>query len=83
MTSIQKFRVKLMDKYIVVYYYPIEFLNSLDLPGLPPHNLQLRVGLVIIMQQNLSQPKMCNGTRLAVKNIMKNLIEATIIIGKF
>ena len=50
-----------------VVNYPTEFLNSLDLPGLLPHNLQLKVGSVIIMLRNLNQSKLCNGTRLAVK----------------
>ena len=63
--------------------YPSEFLNYLDLPGLSPHDKQLKVGSVIVMLRNLNQPKLCNGTRLAVKKIMKNLIESTIIMGKF
>lgn len=66
-----------------VVHYPTEFLNSLELPGLPPHNLQLKVGVTIIMLRNINQPRLCNGTRLAVKNLMPNVIEATILTGKF
>lgn len=66
-----------------VVNYPIEFLNSLDLPGMPPHNLLLKVGSVIIMLRNLNQPTLCNGTRMVVKMLMPNAIKAMIIIGKF
>ncbi|XP_037948346.1 ATP-dependent DNA helicase pfh1-like [Teleopsis dalmanni] len=34
--------------------YPTEFLNSLDVPGLPPYNLQLKIGSVDIMLRNLN-----------------------------
>lgn len=53
------------------------------MPGLPPHNLQLKVGSVVIMLRNINQPRLCNGTRLAVKKLMSNVIEATIIKGKY
>jgi hypothetical protein len=63
---------------IAAVNYLTEFLNSLDLPDMPPHNLELKVGSPIILFRNLNPPRLCNGTRLVVKKLMKNVIEAII-----
>ncbi|CAD7001591.1 unnamed protein product [Ceratitis capitata] len=63
--------------------FPTEFLNSLELPGMPPHNLQLKVGSPIILLRKLNPPRLCNGTRLIIHKLMKDLIEARILNGKF
>ncbi|CAG9835156.1 unnamed protein product [Diabrotica balteata] len=51
--------------------------------GLLTHNLQLKVRLVVIMLRNINQPNLCNGTRLAMKKLLNNMIEATILKGKY
>jgi hypothetical protein len=49
--------------------YPIEFLNSLDLPEMSPHNLQLKVEFPVILLCNLNPLRLCNSTRLVIKKI--------------
>ncbi|KAF7283486.1 hypothetical protein GWI33_000515 [Rhynchophorus ferrugineus] len=66
-----------------VVNYPMEFSNSLELSGLPSRNLKLQVRLVVVMLRSINNPRPCNETRLAVKKIMNNVIEATIIKGKY
>ena len=63
-------------------YYPVEFLNQINLSGLPAHKLVLKKKLPIMMLRNLNPTNgLCNGTRLIIKNIYSKLIEAEISMG--
>uniref|UniRef100_A0A0L8GBF6 DNA helicase Pif1-like 2B domain-containing protein n=1 Tax=Octopus bimaculoides TaxID=37653 RepID=A0A0L8GBF6_OCTBM len=57
--------------------YLVEFLNSLDPQVAPLHYFQLKIGTLIMPLQNFSELR--NGTRLIVKKLTRNVIEATII----
>ncbi|XP_051168410.1 uncharacterized protein LOC127286139 [Leptopilina boulardi] len=62
---------------------PIEFLNSLTPDGLPPHKLSFKVGCIIMLLRNMNLVQgLCNGTRLVVKSLLRNVISAEIITGK-
>lgn len=61
--------------------YPLEFLNSIEMSGLPSHRLVLKIGSPIMLLRNINAPKMCNGTRLIVTRLMMHIIEAKIITG--
>ena len=53
--------------------YPVEFLNSLNLSGLPLHDTKLKVGAVVMLLRNLDPHIRCNGTRLIITAIHANL----------
>ncbi len=60
--------------------YPTEFLNALSPSGLPPH-IMLKIGAPVILLRNLDPTRLCNGTWLCIKQVLRHIIEATIITG--
>jgi ATP-dependent DNA helicase PIF1 len=47
--------------------YPSEFLNTLEVSGMPSHKLVLKIGAPVIMLRNLDPlVGLCNGMRLIV-----------------
>ncbi|GFV94464.1 ATP-dependent DNA helicase [Trichonephila clavipes] len=50
---------------------------------MPPHIQHLKFCVPTIISQNINQPELCNGMRLAVQKLMSNIIEATILTGPF
>ena len=60
-------------------HFPSEVLNKQDPPGLPQHELKIKVGCPIMLLRNLDAPKMVNGTRLIVRRLFPNCILAEII----
>ncbi len=62
--------------------YPLEFLNSQTLPGMPPFQLKLKVGAVVMSLRNLNiNDAICNGTRLIVKEMKNHVIKCEIATG--
>jgi len=63
--------------------YPTEYLNTIAASGIPPHELELKIGAIVIMLKNIiSRQGMCNGTRLIVGEIRDNVILVVIAARK-
>jgi len=64
-------------------HYPIDFLNSITPNGLPPHELKLKINCHVILLRNLDPNSgLCNGTRLMVRAMQSNAIDAQIVGGQ-
>ncbi|XP_057739820.1 uncharacterized protein LOC130956895 [Arachis stenosperma] len=60
----------------------VEFLNQIRCSGLPNHSLKLKIGVPIILLRNIDPAGgLCNGTRLVVRDLGRNVIGADIVSG--
>lgn len=58
------------------------YLHSLRLPRMPPHELHLKVGVIVILLRNSnSRDGLCNGTPLLVLKMTDNVIQARMLTG--
>jgi hypothetical protein len=64
----------------VITDLPPEVLNNMYRPGLPVHNLTLKVKALVMCMRNMSR-EVCNGTKLQVQKLHQNLIDCTILTG--
>ncbi|XP_042756598.1 uncharacterized protein LOC111896242 [Lactuca sativa] len=63
--------------------YPMEYLNSLNVSGVPPHYLRLKTGCPVILLRNIDPSNgLCNGTRLICRTFQRNVIDAEIVVGQ-
>ena len=54
-----------------------EFLNKQNFPGIPKHSLRLKVNAPIVLLRNVDPLNgLCNGTRMIIKKLHNNIIEA-------
>ena len=59
-----------------------EFLNTLDLPGMAPHCLKLKKGMLVMLMRNLNPAEgHCNGVKYIVNNLLDRVIEVTAVSG--
>lgn len=60
--------------------FPAEFLNKRTPSGMPPHEIKLKVGVIVMLLRNIRPLHgLSNGTRLQVTRLAANAIEAEII----
>ena len=51
--------------------FPIKFLNTLNYPGFPKHELRLKKNMILMLMRNMNKKEgLCNGTRLILKEAM-------------
>ena len=86
--------VVFMTIYVLAFYFSIdtpedpennfvnygpELLNKMEPTGVPPHELELKIGAPVL--RNLDPPTVVNGTRLVIKMMHQNLLECTLLTG--
>ena len=64
-------------------HYPLEFLNSIETSGLPPHKLNIKIRMPVMGLRSLNPPRFMNGTRCIVTKPLRNVMEVKIAARPF
>jgi len=64
------------------HLYQHEYLHTISLGGLPPHNLKVKKGSPLMLLRNID-PKsgLCSGTRLLCRGSYMNMLDVEILTG--
>jgi len=63
-------------------HWPLDFLNSLTPTGMPPHELVLGPGALVMLLRNLDPDAgLCNGVRAIVVRCMPKLLDVLLVSG--
>jgi len=63
-------------------HFPTEFLNSIEMSGLPAHELNLKMDAVVILMRNLHTARgLINGTRMQVVDLLSHSVECRVLTG--
>ncbi|GFR64841.1 ATP-dependent DNA helicase PIF1 [Elysia marginata] len=55
--------------------FPVEFLNSIEVSGLPPHVLDLKCGMPVMLLRSIKPPELMNGTRCIIHKCNRHFVE--------
>ena len=61
--------------------FPVEFLNSIEVSGLPPHVLDLKCGMPVMLLRSIKPPELMNGARCIIHNCNRHFVEVVIAAG--
>ena len=63
--------------------YPLDFLHSLNPTGVPPHELRLTPGSVVLLLRNLDSSRgLMNGIRCIVKRCLPRYLDVLVLTGR-
>ena len=62
-------------------HYPPEFLNSIETSGLPPHKINIKIDMPVMVLRSLNPPRLMNGTRCIVTKALRNVVKVKLLLG--
>ena len=81
--SLEYRSVDIVDDEHTIAAFPTEFLNKLNISGMPPHHLKLKIGSIVMLLRNLNIDRgLCNGVRMLVLDLQAHVLYVELLTGE-